>query len=111
MRARGISPQTAVDVVWRHTGKGDDVTIQTQERSSDPVGSELPTSIGAGTEGEEAGLTLSLPRPIFVIGSLRSGASILWSSLGQHPNIAPILDTAWVERFAIGLEQAYAEDA
>jgi hypothetical protein len=62
-------------------------------------------------EGEEAGLALSVPRPIFVIGALRSGASILWSSLGQHPSIAPILDTAWVERFAIGLEQAYAEDA
>jgi hypothetical protein len=87
------------------------VTIQTQERSSDPVRSGLLTGIGAGTEGAAAGLTLTVPRPIFVIGSLRSGTSILGSSLGQHPNIALILDTAWVERFAVGLEQAYAEDA
>jgi hypothetical protein len=42
---------------------------------------------------------------------LRSGASILGSSLGQHPSIAPTLDTAWLERFAMGLQQAYAEDA
>jgi Sulfotransferase family len=85
------------------------VTIQIQARSSDPVGSELSTS--GGDEGEAASVTLSVPRPIFVIGSLRSGASILGTSLGQHPSIALTLDTAWIERFGVGLQQAYAEDA
>jgi hypothetical protein len=50
-------------------------------------------------------------RPIFVIGSLRSGASLLGLSLGQHPDIKLVLDTAWVERVALGLQQAYTEDA
>lgn len=47
-------------------------------------------------------------RPIFVIGSLRSGASLLTWSLGQHPNIRPLLDTAWLGPFAASLEQTYA---
>jgi hypothetical protein len=36
---------------------------------------------------------------------------VLALSLGQHTNIALALDTIWVERFALGLQQAYAEDA
>ncbi len=47
-------------------------------------------------------------RPIFVIGSLHSGASLLTWSLGQHPNIRPLLDTAWLGSFAASLEQTYA---
>ncbi|MDQ4100377.1 MAG: sulfotransferase [Chloroflexota bacterium] len=47
-------------------------------------------------------------RPIFVIGSLRSGASLLTWSLGQHPNIRPLLDTTWLGSFAANLEQTYA---
>jgi hypothetical protein len=47
-------------------------------------------------------------RPIFVIGSLRSGASLLTWSLGQHPNILPLMDNSWLEPFAAGIEEAYA---
>lgn len=46
--------------------------------------------------------------PIFVMGSLRSGASLLTWSLGQHPSIAPLLDNSWLETFAGGLGEAYA---
>jgi hypothetical protein len=46
--------------------------------------------------------------PIFVMGSLRSGASLLTWSLGQHPSILPLLDNSWLETFAGGLGEAYA---
>lgn len=48
------------------------------------------------------------PRPIFIIGSLRSGASLLTWSLGQHPHIQPLLDNSWLEPFAASLERTYA---
>ncbi|HET7092717.1 MAG TPA: sulfotransferase, partial [Thermomicrobiales bacterium] len=51
------------------------------------------------------------PRPIFVIGSLRSGASLLAASLGQHRDIVLAPDAAWLEQAALGLRQAFAEDA
>ena len=50
----------------------------------------------------------STARPIFVLGSLRSGASLLTWSLGQHPNILPLLETNWLGHFAVALQQAYA---
>lgn len=46
-------------------------------------------------------------RPVFVIGSLRSGTSMLTWSLGQHPNIRPLLDNSWLEPFAAGLAESY----
>ncbi|MEA2530070.1 MAG: hypothetical protein QOG89_1714 [Thermomicrobiales bacterium] len=49
------------------------------------------------------------PRPVFVLGSLRSGASLLTLSLGQHPNLLQVLETNWFERFGIGLQEAFAE--
>ena len=48
------------------------------------------------------------PRPIFAIGSLRSGASMLTWSLGQHPNIRPMMDNSWLEPFAASLEATFA---
>jgi hypothetical protein len=41
---------------------------------------------------------LSQPQPIFVVGSPRSGTSILTWSLGQHPNILPLEETSWIAR-------------
>jgi sulfotransferase family protein len=51
------------------------------------------------------------PRPIFVIGSLRSGASLLAAAFGQHPAIVLAPAAAWIERAALGVWQAFAEDA
>lgn len=47
-------------------------------------------------------------RPIFVIGSLRSGASLLTWSLGQHPNIVPLVDSRWLGHFSLNLHESYA---
>lgn len=38
--------------------------------------------------------------PIFVVGSPRSGTSILTWCLGQHPNILPTEESAWLGLFA-----------
>jgi GT2 family glycosyltransferase len=47
------------------------------------------------------------PRPVFIIGSPRSGTSILTWSLGQHPNLYPLEETVWFERFYAGLAKSY----
>lgn len=40
-------------------------------------------------------------RPIFIVGSPRSGTSILTWCLGQHPNILMQPESDWIGRFAI----------
>jgi len=45
--------------------------------------------------------------PIFIIGSYRSGTSILTWSLGQHPNIFPLEETNWIYRLGIYLDCLY----
>jgi SAM-dependent methyltransferase len=40
------------------------------------------------------------PAPIFIIGSPRSGTSILTWCLGQHPNILPIEESNWMGKLA-----------
>jgi hypothetical protein len=47
------------------------------------------------------------PRPLFVIGSPRSGTSVLTWCLGQHPNLYPLEETVWFGRFHEGLERAF----
>jgi hypothetical protein len=46
-------------------------------------------------------------RPVFIIGSTRSGTSILTWALGQHPNLLPIEETRWFEKFAADLRTTY----
>src|SRR5258707_5013547 len=46
-------------------------------------------------------------RPIFVVGSPRSGTSILTWCLGQHPNIIPLEESDWMGDFAIRLAIYY----
>jgi hypothetical protein len=41
--------------------------------------------------------------PIFVVGSPRSGTSILTWCLGQHPNILPQEESCWIGQFAINV--------
>ena len=45
--------------------------------------------------------------PIFVIGSYRSGTSILTWSLGQHSNIFPLEETNWIYRLGVYLDCLY----
>lgn len=42
-------------------------------------------------------------RPIFVVGSPRSGTSILTWCLGQHPNIFPVPESNWMGDFGVNL--------
>ncbi len=46
-------------------------------------------------------------RPIFVVGSPRSGTSILTWCLGQHPNIFPVPESSWMGEFAINVAISY----
>jgi hypothetical protein len=46
-------------------------------------------------------------RPIFVVGSPRSGTSILTWCLGQHPNIFPVPESNWMGQFAVSVAASY----
>jgi hypothetical protein len=49
----------------------------------------------------------SINKPIFVVGSPRSGTSVLSWCLGQHPNILVQEESNWLGRFAIDVALAY----
>ena len=49
----------------------------------------------------------SISRPIFVVGSPRSGTSILTWCLGQHPNIIPVPESNWMGPFAVNVAIGY----
>src|SRR6266480_7589399 len=46
-------------------------------------------------------------RPIFVVGSPRSGTSVLTWCLGQHPDIIPLEESGWMGDLAIDLAIYY----
>ena len=46
-------------------------------------------------------------KPIFVVGSPRSGTSILTWCLGQHPNLLPVPESNWMGDFAVNVAVAY----
>jgi hypothetical protein len=62
-------------------------------------------------------MTLRLPKntemheeinkPIFVVGSPRSGTSILAWCLGYHPNIFPVPESNWMGDFAVNVAMSY----
>jgi Sulfotransferase family len=45
-------------------------------------------------------------RPIFVVGSPRSGTSILAWCLGHHPNLFPVSESNWMGDFAVNVAVA-----
>lgn len=47
------------------------------------------------------------PRPIFIVGAPRSGTSITDWAIGQHPNIQPMPETAWIAAMAVGVQQSF----
>jgi len=46
-------------------------------------------------------------KPIFVVGSPRSGTSVLTWCLGQHPNIFPVPESNWMGDFAVNAAIGY----
>ena len=46
-------------------------------------------------------------KPIFVVGSPRSGTSILAWCLGYHPNIFPVPESNWMGDFAVQVARSY----
>ena len=46
-------------------------------------------------------------KPIFVVGSPRSGTSILAWCLGYHPNIFPVPESNWIGDFAVNVAVNY----
>jgi hypothetical protein len=46
-------------------------------------------------------------KPVFVVGSPRSGTSILTWCLGQHPNMFPVPESSWMGDFAVTVAIGY----
>jgi len=48
-----------------------------------------------------------LAKPVFVVGSPRSGTSILTWCLGHHSNLFPVPESSWMGDFAVNVAIAY----
>ena len=56
---------------------------------------------------ENAEMNEEINKPIFVVGSPRSGTSILAWCLGHHPNIFPVPESNWMGDFAVNVAVAH----
>ncbi len=56
---------------------------------------------------KNAEMQADINKPIFVVGSPRSGTSILAWCLGHHPNIFPVPESNWMGDFAANLAISY----
>lgn len=83
------------------------------DRAADPTTPTAPAiarqARTAGAEAPEVGYAQATPpaRPVLIIGSPRSGTSVLTWALGQHPNLYPLEETVWFGRFYAGATQAF----
>lgn len=50
-----------------------------------------------------------MARPVFIIGSPRSGTSILTWCLGQHPNLYPLEETIWLGPLGVAVGRAFEQ--
>ena len=66
-----------------------------------PVVSAAPVYV-PGLELEITSTDASAPEPVFVVGSYRSGTSVLTWAIGQHPNIWPIEESGWLPLLGSG---------
>jgi hypothetical protein len=57
--------------------------------------------------GKNAEMHEEINKPIFVVGSPRSGTSILAWCLGHHPNIFPVPESNWMGDFAVNVGISY----
>ena len=57
--------------------------------------------------GKNAEMREEINKPIFVVGSPRSGTSILAWCLGHHPNIFPVPESNWMGDFAVNVAMSY----
>ena len=57
--------------------------------------------------GKSAEMHEEINKPIFVVGSPRSGTSILAWCLGHHPNIFPVPESNWIGDFAVNVAVAH----
>jgi len=57
------------------------------------------------------GMQNEINKPIFVVGSPRSGTSILTWCLGHHPNLFPVPESNWMGPFASNVALAYKTGA
>lgn len=67
---------------------------------------QTTTTGNAGAHGA-APAAAGLPSPIFIVGSGRSGTSVLTWALGQHPNVLPLPETHWIARASIQMLQLH----
>ncbi len=52
-------------------------------------------------------MSTTINKPVFVVGSPRSGTSILAWSLGHHPNLFPVPESNWMGDFAVNVAVAH----
>src|SRR4029077_12014687 len=57
--------------------------------------------------GKNAEMHEEINKPIFVVGSPRSGTSILAWCLGHHPTIFPSPESNWMGDFAVNVAKSY----